>query len=63
METASAPQKTYTITFRGRTVGAIGIFYTIKETVTALSEKAAVLSLYDRYEHIHVIALREEGNC
>jgi len=43
----------YTIRFTGRRVGAIGIFYTITAQRRAKDKDAAVLALYDEYEHIH----------
>lgn len=42
-----------TVSFIGRLKGAIGIFYKITDTVQATDEKAAILALYDKYEHIH----------
>jgi hypothetical protein len=43
---------TYEIKFHGRTKNAIGITYWITDTVEAEDEKAAILKLYDKYEHI-----------
>jgi len=43
----------YKITFTGRLIGAIGIFYKITDTVQAANEKDAILALYNKYEHIH----------
>ena len=43
---------TYKISFTGRLKGAIGIFYPITDKVQATDEKAAILALYDKYEHI-----------
>lgn len=45
---------TYRITFSGREIGAIGIMLIFRETVRAESEEAAILKLYDRFEHILV---------
>lgn len=42
----------YTIQFRGRTRNAIGIFYTIVDSVIAENKEQAELKLYDKYEHI-----------
>ena len=44
---------TYKISFTGHLKGAIGIFYKITDTVQATDEKAAILALYDKYDHIH----------
>ena len=43
---------TYKIVFYGRLNGAIGICYSITETVQADTEEEARLKLYDKYEHI-----------
>jgi len=53
--------KTYKITFHGREVGAIGIFYQITATVQAENEEGAKLKLYDNYEHISVLTIKEEA--
>ena len=42
----------YQIQFIGREVGAIGIRYQIFETVEAVDQDAAILKLYEKYEHI-----------
>ena len=42
----------FTIEFHGRTLGAIGIFYTIRDSVEAETKEKAILKLYDKYEHI-----------
>lgn len=42
----------YQIKFTGRKLGAIGTAQSFCETVTANCERAAVLALYDRFEHI-----------
>lgn len=47
--------KTYRITFSGRKIGAIGTFSTYRDTVEAENEEAAILKLYDTYEHIRII--------
>jgi hypothetical protein len=51
--------KTYTVSFNGRKVGAIGIFYKIHEVVKASKNapkneiiKEIRMKLYDNYEHI-----------
>lgn len=43
----------FRIRFTGRTKGAIGIFYPITAYREAADPDAAVLALYDAYEHIH----------
>ena len=43
------------IVFYGKRLGAIGVSQGFSETVEAESADAAVLALYDRYEHIHVV--------
>ena len=42
----------FTIEFYGRTKGAIGSFYTIRDSVEAETKDEAILKLYDKYEHI-----------
>lgn len=44
----------YTIRFKGRLRGAIGIFYVIDAEVEAPpdDDRAAVLQLYNTYEHV-----------
>ena len=49
--------KTYTITFTGRKIGAIGTTYEITEHVTAESQDAAILKLYEDYDHIKVMII------
>jgi hypothetical protein len=51
--------KTYEVRFYGRTIGAIGILYWITDTVQAENEEAAKLKLYDKYEHISILTIRE----
>ncbi len=46
--------KEFDITFLGRLNTSIGITYHIVEKVRADSEEAAILKLYDNYEHIWV---------
>lgn len=45
--------KKYSISFYGRLKGAIGCFYSIVDIVCADDEKAAILKLYDKYDHVH----------
>jgi hypothetical protein len=42
----------YRVSFIGRTLGAIGMFYPIVAEVEAASEDEAWLSLYDRYDSV-----------
>jgi hypothetical protein len=43
---------TYSISFCGRRVGAIGIMQQFTEQATGDNPDAALLSLYDRFEHV-----------
>lgn len=52
-------EKTWHATFTGREKGAIGIFYTITTTVKGNLKEDAHFALYDRYEHIHGLKLKE----
>lgn len=49
-----AKLSTYRIRFRGRKIGALGVLSTFSETRVAESEDAAVLALYDVYEHVYI---------
>lgn len=51
--------KRYMITFHGCAKGAIGIHYTISAIRSAESPEAALLSLYDDYDHIHAPKIEE----
>ncbi len=44
-----------TIEFYGCTKGAIGRFYTIRDSVEAETKEKAILKLYDKYEHIQQV--------
>ena len=44
--------KRYLITFRGRRLGALGVFYQITTHRSVLNPEGAVLALTDEYEHI-----------
>jgi hypothetical protein len=50
---------TYEITFTGRKLGAIGIFYTITARHKAATPQDAILALYDEYEHIHMPVVKK----
>ena len=51
----------YTIDFTGRTKGADGISYRIIAEREAPNAEAAILALYDAYEHIHLPRPRLTG--
>jgi len=51
--------KKYTASFVGRKKGAIGIFYNIKCTVKGENKEEAKMNLYETYEHLHHLSLRE----
>lgn len=53
--------KRYTASFTGRKVGAIGITYYIQDWVEAENEEQAKLKLYDKYEHITGLNLRDHN--
>ena len=43
---------TYNIRFTGKKLGAIGAMEQFSEEVEAADEKAAILKLYEKYDHI-----------
>jgi len=49
----------YQAKFTGRTINAIGKTYKIIDTVEAENEESARLKLYDKYEHISNLILKE----
>lgn len=51
--------KTYQASFKGRLVGAIGIFEQFRDTVEAFNYEEARIKLYDKYEHITDLKLVE----
>lgn len=51
--------KTYSIEFWGKGKGAIGAFQNCTETVQAENEEAALLKLYDKYDHVHGPEVKE----
>ena len=53
--------KDYTITFRGRTNGAIGKFSAYSTHIKATNENEAYTKLYDNYEHIHNLTIKEDN--
>jgi len=50
--------KTYIINFHGRESGAIGTFSSYTETIEAPSKQAAILRLYEKYEHIRTNSIQ-----
>jgi len=52
--------KTFKIMFNGRESGSIGRAYPIYEILDAENEENAILSLYDKYEHIINIRIIED---
>jgi len=53
--------KTYSATFTGRTKNAIGITYKIQTTVEGTDEENARINLYDRFEHVIGLELKESN--
>jgi len=51
--------KKYKLSFTGRQAGAIGIFYPIRETYKAKSIHEAISLLYEDYEHIQNLKVKE----
>lgn len=51
----------YKFSFTGRKVGAIGIFYKISAEYTAADLKQAGSLLYNDYEHITGLKIKENG--
>lgn len=51
--------KTYEARFRGRQVGAIGIFYDIKTLVSAENEEQAERKIADSFERVSPIEFTE----
>lgn len=47
----------FLIFFKGRKINAIGIAYLRTEIVVADKEEAAIIKLYDRYEHISILKI------
>lgn len=55
----TAMMKTYSARFTGRKVGVIGVFHEIETQVFAPDDKAARLALYDHFEHVTGLMLKE----
>ena len=53
--------KTYKFTFKGREIGAIGIFYSLSNTTQADTAENAVYKLYENFEHITDLKCTENG--
>jgi len=49
--------KKYNISFIGRLIGALGLVYTIHETIISDSRENAIQELYKKYEHIKKIKI------
>lgn len=53
--------KTYKFTFKGRQIGAIGIFYSLSYTTQSDTAENAVHKLYENFEHITELKCTENG--
>ena len=53
--------KTYKFTFKGREIGAIGIFYRLSYTTQSDTVENAVHKLYENFEHITDLKCTENG--
>lgn len=51
--------KKYNFKFTGRQSGAIGIFYPISETYAAANIHEAMSLLYEDYDHLHQLVIKE----
>lgn len=51
----------YRAHFFGRVKGAIGLFYEVETTVEADSPEHAARRLYERYEHLSGVTVREHS--
>lgn len=51
----------YTIKFKGKHKGAIGIFQNFTQSVEAENPEKAILKLYDKYDHVHFPKIFEEN--
>jgi hypothetical protein len=51
--------KTYCIAFFGRLRGAIGVSCAFTKTIQATNEEAAILKMYDEYDHIQQPSITE----
>ena len=49
----------FLIFFKGRKINAIGITYLRTEIIVADTEEAAIIKLYDVYEHISIMKVTE----
>jgi hypothetical protein len=52
MQRAVRVQEVFTLNFAARRIGSIGAWERFSEDVAADSRDAAILSLYDKYDHI-----------
>lgn len=56
---------TYTVTFKGRKLDAIGITYPLTEVIESESRLTPIIieyQLYDSYDHISSLKIREHRN-
>lgn len=56
----------FTIHFKGRKIGALGVTYPIMVKLEAETPEQAISNLYDKYEHITVISINGDShnpNC
>ncbi|MES2382431.1 MAG: hypothetical protein V4538_15395 [Bacteroidota bacterium] len=53
--------KKYNFKFTGRQTGAIGIFYPIADTYQAKDINEAMSLLYEDYEHLSNLSIKENG--
>lgn len=51
--------KKYKFKFKGRQVGAVGVFYNTSYECEAATLGEAIWLLYEKYEHIHLASLWE----
>jgi hypothetical protein len=51
--------KLFRIIFNGKKRDAIGSFYSFVEYIKGEDEKAAILRLYELYDHIHIMSIKE----
>jgi len=49
----------YLVKFKGRKLNAIGKFYNISETIEASNETNLKVKIYDNYEHITNLTIKE----
>jgi hypothetical protein len=52
--------RTYKFRFSGRLIGSIGKIGVVTCVVTGESQEDAMMKLYERYDHVTVISVREK---